>query len=63
VLAQNEDIITIPGTKRIKYLEENIGSDNVQLTGDDLQRIEAIMPAGIVPGARYPEKFLTVLNR
>lgn len=63
VLAQGEDIITIPGTKRIKYLEENIGSENVQLTREDLQSIEAIMPAGIVSGARYPEKFMPYLNR
>jgi aryl-alcohol dehydrogenase-like predicted oxidoreductase len=63
VLAQGEDIITIPGTKRVKYLEENIASGNVQLTKKDLQSIEAIMPAGIVSGARYPEKFMSTLNR
>lgn len=63
VLAQGEDIITIPGTKRIKYLEENIASENVQLTREDLQSIEAIMPAGIVSGTRYPEMFMNALNR
>lgn len=63
VLAQGEDIITIPGTKRIKYLEENIASENVRLTSDDLQSIEAIMPAGIVSGTRYPERFLNALNK
>lgn len=63
VLAQGEDIITIPGTKRIKYLEENIASGNVQLTREDLQTIEAIMPAGIVSGTRYPEMFMHHLNR
>ncbi|MEO6550671.1 MAG: aldo/keto reductase [Ferruginibacter sp.] len=63
VLAQGEDIITIPGTKRLKYLEENIGAENVQLTSEDLQSIEAIMPAGIVSGTRYPEKFMKDLNR
>jgi aryl-alcohol dehydrogenase-like predicted oxidoreductase len=63
VLAQGEDIITIPGTKRIKYLEENIESENVQLTGEDLKSIEAIMPAGIVSGTRYPEMFMQHLNR
>jgi aryl-alcohol dehydrogenase-like predicted oxidoreductase len=63
VLAQGEDIITIPGTKRIKYLEENIASGNVQLTREDLQSIEAIMPAGIVSGTRYPEKFMSYVNR
>jgi aryl-alcohol dehydrogenase-like predicted oxidoreductase len=63
VLAQGEDIITIPGTKRIQYLEENIASENVQLTADDLQSIEAIMPVGIVSGNRYPEGFMNALGK
>lgn len=63
VLAQGEDVITIPGTKRIKYLEENIASEKVKLTDDDLQSINAIMPAGIVSGKRYPEKFMSALDR
>lgn len=63
VLAQGEDIITIPGTKRRKYLEENIASEKVVLTKDDLQSIDAIMPAGIASGTRYPEKFMSILNK
>lgn len=63
VLAQGDDIIAIPGTKRIKYLEENIAAKNVQLTKEDLQSIEAIMPAGIVSGTRYPEMFMSALNK
>lgn len=63
VLAQGEDIITIPGTKHIKFLEENIASENVQLTNEDLQSIEAVMPAGIVSGTRYPEMFMKTLNQ
>ena len=63
VLAQGEDIITIPGTKHISYLEENIASENVHLTREDLQSIEAIMPAGIVSGTRYPEMQMNMLNR
>ncbi len=63
LLAQGEDIITIPGTKRIKYLEENIASEKVQLTANDLESIEAIMPAGIVSGTRYPEMFMNTLSR
>lgn len=63
VLAQGEDIITIPGTKRIQYLEENIAAENVQLSREDLQSIEAIMPAGIVSGTRYPEMFMSYLNK
>jgi len=63
VLAQGEDIITIPGTKRIKYLEENIASENVQLSSKELKSIEAIMPAGIGSGTRYPERFMNALNQ
>ncbi|MBT1695528.1 aldo/keto reductase [Fulvivirgaceae bacterium PWU4] len=63
VLAQGKDIITIPGTKHIRYLEENIAAEKVQLTEDDLQTIEAIMPAGVVSGTRYPERFMSALNR
>lgn len=63
VLAQGDSVITIPGTKRIKYLEENIASENVILTSEDLQTIEAIMPTGIASGTRYPERFLNALNR
>lgn len=63
VLAQGEDIITIPGTKQIKHLEQNIAAENVQFTPEDLQSIEAIMPAGIVAGTRYPEKFMGSLGR
>jgi len=63
VLAQGEDIITIPGTNHIKYLEENVASENVQLTKEDLQSIEAIVPAGIVSGTRYPETFMKTLNQ
>lgn len=63
VLAQGEDIITIPGTKRIKYLEENIAAEQVQLTKEDLQSVEAIIPVGIVSGTRYPEMFMKALNQ
>ena len=63
VLAQGDDIITIPGTKRVKYLEENLASENVQLTKEDLKSINEIMPAGIVSGTRYPERFMSALNR
>lgn len=58
LLAQGEDIITIPGTKRIKYLEENTASERVKLTADDLQSSESIMAAGIVSDTRYPKMFM-----
>jgi aryl-alcohol dehydrogenase-like predicted oxidoreductase len=63
VLAQGEDIITIPGSKHIKHLEENIASEKVRLTAEDLKDIEAIVPSGIASGTRYPEKFMSDLNR
>lgn len=63
VLAQGDDIITIPGTKQIKRLEENIASENLRLTTDDLAILDAIMPMGIVSGTRYPEMFMKTLNK
>ncbi|PSL28982.1 aldo/keto reductase [Chitinophaga ginsengisoli] len=63
VLAQGKDIITIPGTKRIKYLEENIAAENVHLSAEDLQRINADIPIGSVSGTRYPEMFMSALNK
>jgi aryl-alcohol dehydrogenase-like predicted oxidoreductase len=63
VLAQGNDIITIPGSKRIKHLEENIAAEQIRLTQEDLESINALMPAGIVAGTRYPEKFQHALNR
>jgi len=62
VLAQGKDIITIPGSKRIKHLEENIAAEQVRLTQGELQSIAALMPADAVAGARYPERFQSALN-
>jgi aryl-alcohol dehydrogenase-like predicted oxidoreductase len=55
VLAQGNDIVPIPGTKRRRYLEENVGALNVTLTTDDLARIDRIIPPGAAAGTRYPE--------
>jgi aryl-alcohol dehydrogenase-like predicted oxidoreductase len=55
VLAQGDDIVPIPGTKRRRYLEENVGALNVTLTTDDLARIDRIIPPGAAAGTRYPE--------
>jgi len=63
VLAQGDTIFPIPGTKRIKYLEENIGATNVQLSNDDLAEIDAIAPKGAAAGMRYPESFMGTVNR
>ena len=61
VLAQGEDIVPIPGTKRVKYLEENVGAVDVQLTEDDLQRIDEAFPKGATAGDRYPD--MSTVNR
>ena len=63
VLAQGEDIVPIPGTKRRKYLEENVGALEVKLTAADLKRIEEISPKNAAAGLRYPEAFMGFLNR
>ena len=55
VLAQGEDVVPIPGTKRRSYLEENAGAVAVQLSADDLARLEAIAPPGAASGTRYPD--------
>lgn len=55
VMAQWDGIIPIPGTKRVKYLEENVGALSVSLTPDDLARIDAAAPLGAAAGLRYPE--------
>ena len=60
VLAQGEDVVPIPGTKRRTYLEQNAAAVDVQLTGEDLQRIEAELPA--VAGDRYDEAGMAAVN-
>jgi aryl-alcohol dehydrogenase-like predicted oxidoreductase len=55
VLAQGEDVVPIPGTKRRAYLEENVGAAAVELGPADLARLEAIAPPGVAAGTRYPD--------
>jgi aryl-alcohol dehydrogenase-like predicted oxidoreductase len=62
VLAQGEDIVPIPGTKRRKYLEENIAATAVELTAEDLSRINELMPQGAASGGRYPEEMMKLVN-
>jgi aryl-alcohol dehydrogenase-like predicted oxidoreductase len=63
LLAQGEDIVPIPGTKRRKYLEENAGAADVALTQEDLRRIEAAMPRGSAAGERYTEEQMRAVGR
>jgi aryl-alcohol dehydrogenase-like predicted oxidoreductase len=60
VLAQGEDVVPIPGTKRREYLEQNAGAADVELTGEDLARIEAELPE--VAGDRYDEVGMSAVN-
>jgi aryl-alcohol dehydrogenase-like predicted oxidoreductase len=61
VLAQGEDIVPIPGTKRVSYLEENWAALDVELTGSDLERIDAELPE--VAGERYDRSGMATLNQ
>jgi aryl-alcohol dehydrogenase-like predicted oxidoreductase len=63
VMAQEDFIFPIPGTKRIKYLEENVGSLKVDLTEGDLLELELIAPHGAAAGLRYPEAGMGAVNR
>jgi aryl-alcohol dehydrogenase-like predicted oxidoreductase len=63
LLAQGEDIVPIPGTKRRKYLEENAGAAGVTLTEDDFARIEEAMPRGSAAGERYSEEQMRAVGR
>jgi aryl-alcohol dehydrogenase-like predicted oxidoreductase len=63
LLAQGEDVVPIPGTKRREYLAENAEAADITLTPDDLQRIEAVAPKGIAAGDRYAAPQMAALNR
>jgi len=63
VLAQGEDIVPIPGTKRRKYLEENVGALEVRLGEDDLRRINEVFPPEAAAGPRYPEHMMALVGR
>jgi aryl-alcohol dehydrogenase-like predicted oxidoreductase len=62
VLAQDKNIVPIPGTKRRKYLEENVAAIDVKLSEENLRRIDEIFPAGAASGQRYPEHMMAVVN-
>ncbi len=62
VLAQGSDIVPIPGTKRRKYLEENVAAFAVKLSSADLQRINEVFPPESAAGARYPEHVMALVN-
>lgn len=63
VLAQGDDIVPIPGTKKRKYLEENVAADSIKLTKDDLRRIDEAFPPDSAAGDRYPEHVMALVER
>ena len=63
LLAQGDDIVPIPGTKKQNRLEENVAAIDIQLTKEDLKRIDEIIPFGAAAGTRYPEAMMSSLNR
>jgi len=62
VIAQGDHIFPIPGTKRLKYLEENAGALDVKLTTEELNEIDLIIPPDAAAGTRYPEAAMSLLN-
>jgi len=62
VLAQSANIVAIPGTKRRSYLEENVGALMINLSADDLRRIEQVAPRGTAVGDRYPAVTMRLIN-
>ena len=62
LLARGDDIVPIPGTKQVKYLEENVGAVSERLTPQEMARIDEIAPKGVASGARYKESSMALLN-
>jgi aryl-alcohol dehydrogenase-like predicted oxidoreductase len=63
VLAQGEDVVPIPGTKRRDRLEENAAAADIRLSADELREIDTLLPQGIAAGTRYPEAGMRAVNR
>ncbi len=63
VLAQGEGIVPIPGTKRRRYLEDNLGALDVKLSDADLARIDGVLPPGAASGTRYPTASMATVDR
>ena len=61
MLAQGDDIVPIPGTKRRAYLEENVAASEIELSAEDLARIDEAAPVGVTAGDRYAD--MTTIDR
>ncbi len=62
VLAKGKDVVPIPGTKRRKYLDENLAALEISLTAVDFARLDGIAPPGVAAGARYPDEYMNRLG-
>jgi aryl-alcohol dehydrogenase-like predicted oxidoreductase len=62
VLAKGKDVVPIPGTKRRKYLDENLAALEISLTASDFARLDGIAPPGVAAGARYPDEYMNRLG-
>ena len=63
ILAQGDDIVPIPGTKRRRYLEENVAALAIRLSNNDLARLDELMPQGVAAGSRYPDEMMKAVNQ
>jgi aryl-alcohol dehydrogenase-like predicted oxidoreductase len=63
VLALGGDVLPSPGTKHVKYLDQNIGALDVELSDEDLKRLDAILPPGAAAGERYHARGMETVNR
>ena len=63
MLAQGEDIVPIPGTKRLKYLDDNLGALSVRLTPKELSEIDAVLPPGAASGERYHAQAMKAIDK
>ncbi|HEY5812675.1 MAG TPA: hypothetical protein VIT23_08475, partial [Terrimicrobiaceae bacterium] len=60
---QGDDVVPIPGTKRVRYLEDNMEAASVALTKDELAQIDNLFPPGVAEGERYAEPMMALVNR
>ena len=63
VLAQGDDVVPIPGTKRVTYLDQNIGALDVMITDEDREEIDRVLPVGAAAGARYAPHSMASVGR
>ena len=63
ILAQGDDIVPIPGTKRRRYLEENVAALAIRLSNDDLARLDELIPQGVAAGSRYSDEMMKAVNQ